>query len=313
MFKTGIYKKEQLGPELLRGFWNPRRYIALDLYESCRGKDKDIRALQEHIIGRVAMANGSFKKTHARRFDEFDALALKHITEIFPADKPLRVHDMAVSDGRTSLNFFEDLYGRYKNRLSFTASDYMIKFTSVRRTGEEKRIIVDDNDNLIQIITPPFVFNAVRPESVLMYPVNAVIRFFARHCFANKILKRYKDAPEAFSRDNFLLICHECRELKEKNPAFQFIQHDIFMVPPGQYKVVRAMNILNPSYFGDGDVEKILRRIDESLEEGGLFVTGSNMDQNSLVDGGIYRKQAGRLELLVTSGGGSPVHHLIDR
>jgi hypothetical protein len=48
-----------------------------------------------------------------------------------------------------------------------------------------------------------------------------------------------------------------------------------------------------------------------SLNEGGLFITGSNMEQGTIVNGSIYKKVRGRMEKLEKSGTGSQVDALI--
>ena len=64
-------------------------------------------------------------------------------------------------------------------------------------------------------------------------------------------------------------------------------------------------------YFAEADLKLAVRNVNLSLNEGGLFITGSNMERGTIVDGGIYKKVRGRLKLLEKSGEGSHVHALI--
>jgi DNA integrity scanning protein DisA with diadenylate cyclase activity len=71
------------------------------------------------------------------------------------------------------------------------------------------------------------------------------------------------------------------------------------------------MNILNASYFPEAQLRKAVENIVQSLREGGLFITGSNMEQGTIVNGGIYKKRKNRLERIEISGKGSAVDALI--
>ena len=71
------------------------------------------------------------------------------------------------------------------------------------------------------------------------------------------------------------------------------------------------MNVLNCAYFSEVQLRKSIENIAQSLSEGGLFITGSNIQQGSIVNGGIYKKTKNRLEMIDISGKGSPVDALI--
>ena len=122
MFKFGIFKKEQL---TLNGFVNGRKFIALDLYNSLDDLPQSERdKIQERMLGRFSVQNGSYKYTHARRFDDFDKLSISAIGATFPAEQRIRVHDLGASDGRTSCDLYDHLNRVYGEHLDFLASDY---------------------------------------------------------------------------------------------------------------------------------------------------------------------------------------------
>lgn len=56
------------------------------------------------------------------------------------------------------------------------------------------------------------------------------------------------------------------------------------------------MNVLNPNYFSDEQMNTVLHNIASSLEEGGILIAGSNWDAGSSVRGGVYRFTQGRFE-----------------
>jgi chemotaxis methyl-accepting protein methylase len=295
MLKFGVHRPEQLNRRKLDSFAGRRQFLALDLYHRVpEGPEADY--FQERILSRLAVANGTFKYTRAHRFDTFDRLSLEEIRKQFQSDT-LRVHDIGVSDGRTAAHFFEVLTDVYAE-LDFTASDLSHCFHVVRRRGGSWRVITDDRGNLIQVVAPPFVFNVARQESKLLYPLNHMVRRVVTALYAQRLLR-----DPGVARETIEIICASCRAALETG-KFHFKSYDLLAGPKGAFDVIRAMNLLNLSYFSEPDFRRIFANIKESLIEGGLFIAGSNEESGSEVNGAIYRKQAGRLIKLAQSGSG---------
>ncbi len=73
------------------------------------------------------------------------------------------------------------------------------------------------------------------------------------------------------------------------------------------------MNVLNQSYFSNEDFPKIIQHIYDGLKDNGLFITGSNQEANSTVDGAVYKKNKNGFSLVWTSGKGSQIQdHLVE-
>lgn len=312
MFKFGIHKKEQLTPKHLDGFFNRRKFIAIDLYNSLdEYSPADRDRIQERMLCKFSNQNGTFRYTHARRFEDFDTLALGFIRSTFAPDQAIRVHDVGASDGRTSCDFYGTLSAIYTAQLSFLASDYAPFYYVVRRKGDRRRVILDNGDNVLQIVTPPFVFNIVHPENKYLYPVNHVLRHVVNSFYVRSLLRAYKRGDPNIDRTRIDLLCSECRANCASKDNFRFISYDIFSPPTGRFDVIRAMNVLNLVYFSEANLKKAISNIISSLNEGGLLVTGSNLEAGSVVNGGIYKKSGCRLEKLASAGSGSQVDDLI--
>lgn len=310
MFKTGIYDLSQCDGDKLYSPLSKRKHIALDLYDRFDGSAADVLKFQEHVIGRVATANGSFKKTHINRFEEFDKQTRKAIQEYLPKEGGLKVHDIAVSDGRTTVPFFEMLADLQGDNLTYIASDYASHFMVLQRGGETSRIVLDREKTIIQIIYKPFVFNMVCPDHKIVYPFNHFMRAKAK-AYADQLLRDYNDNMGDVHERELVLICKPCRELDETDSRFSFRLFNIVDEMEEGCDIIRAMNILNTSYFDDAAMGLIIANLRTSLNDGGFLITGSNMEGGTTVHGGIYRKVSGALELIGQSGNGSPVHDLI--
>jgi len=312
MFKFGIHKKEQLRPDRLNGFLSRRKFIALDLYNALdHYPPPDRDRLEERMLCRFSNKNGTFRYTHARRFEEFDTLALTSIRSAFPRDQQIRVHDVGASDGRTSCDFYDSLTSIYGQRLRFLASDYAPFLYMIRKKNSTRRVIVDQKDQVLQIITPPFVFNVVHTENKWLYPLNHFIRYFVNRWYVRPLVRAYKAGDPNIERTRIDLLCYVCRANCAAQQNFRFISYDIFSPAPERFDVIRAMNVLNLIYFSREDLKKAIANIITSLDEGGLFITGSNLEPGTTVSGGIYKKRSGRFEKLQVSGDGSQVDDLV--
>jgi chemotaxis methyl-accepting protein methylase len=77
--------------------------------------------------------------------------------------------------------------------------------------------------------------------------------------------------------------------------------------------LVRAMNILNPSYFTFDQQVQAFQNLFNAMQEGGLLAAGSNEGANSVVDGTLYRRKGANLVVLETSGKGCRCAAAADR
>lgn len=313
MMKFGFYKKEQLTPEKLNGFFGKRQFIALDIYNQLNFFSPDeVSVLQERMLGRLSVANGTFKYTFFNRFEDFDALCIDRISKNFPIDvtKSISVHDVGVSDGRTAADFFVKLRGLYGDNIDFTASDFSPFFKVVKTKKSEWRLILDHQDTLIQIVAPPFVFNMVQPESAWVYPLNFLWRTVLEFFYAKPLIRRLRAQDKTIDISEFPVICSACQKWQETE-QFHFIQYDVMSCSAEQYDVVRVMNLLNVKYFSSDELKLALSNILDSLNVGGVLIVGSNWESGTVVNGAIYRKTQSGLEKLTQTGYGFFAEHLM--
>jgi hypothetical protein len=105
-----------------------------------------------------------------------------------------------------------------------------------------------------------------------------------------------------------LLLFAPCAlRLARKDSRYTLGQHDLLQPFRSRYHVIRAMNVLNPSYFSDEEFSRVLKYIYEGLLSNGLFITGSNHEAGSPVNGGLYKKTSEGFERIWQSGNGSPM------
>src|SRR5579885_3462278 len=313
MFKPGIWTLDNLlrsRRAVARKHFRPNCYIGL--YEealSLNGAGADF--WQEVILEPFAVNNAVFKRTAKARFNDFDCKTVELMCEESAARSTFVIHDMAVSDARTACGLFDRLAPKMRGALQFYAPDLCLKVFSVRRPGGRLILIVDSGGHILQIVFPPFVIPISIDEPWLLYPVNRIARAILMRTAVKRLTSLMKDNPGAVQRREILLLCREAREHLRLHRNFHVETYDMLDPPRHRFDAVRAMNIFNRTYFPDAVLSAAIGNIFESLNPGGLFVTGSNQNAGSAVNGSIYRKSAGRFVRLFQSALGSPVDDLV--
>ena len=311
MLRFGVWSLEQLQARRIKDFLGREKNVSVELYEEAqRGLNGSSDQEQEIVLDHFKFGH-VFKRTHANRFAAFDdALLSAVVKQVDPTpDAPIRVHDIAASDGRTSLDLYEKSRGIFKDRVRFLATDLLPWVYSIRRPEGSLRAITDDRGEVIQIIHPPFVFDLARNES-WFYWLNHIVQ--SRHVkLATALASLFLSDPSMVEVKKIYLIHQRCRKLMQEGRGFTFERYNVLEPIDREFDLVRAMNILNQAYFGEDEIRRILRSIFESLRAGGIFATGSNEGRGSEVEGGIYLRTEKGFRLLLSAGSGSRVHGTI--
>jgi hypothetical protein len=312
MIRLGIYRPEQLVAATRRRP-SRRKAIAVTLYPEIAGSNDPRRdQVLEDIL--LDFSNGrTFKRTQRHRFAEFDAVSTGKVRELAASLGRLDVHDVAASDGRTSVDFFRQLDDL--PRLTFLASDGSPEVTAVEDPRSGLVAVLDgDGKHLLQAVRPPFVFNVPNPgRRQLLYPVNRVVRETVLRKQIPALLARFRAGDPDLRVTRVRLLAPDCLRLIDADERFEFTTYDVLDPASGRFDVVRAMNILNPGYFSQAETTVVLDHVHTSLRDGGLLVTGSNQDAGSDVNGAVYRRTGASFSLEWVSGSGSAVDSLISR
>jgi hypothetical protein len=204
---------------------------------------------------------------------------------------------------------YHALAARFGAALDFVATDLCVRVTALSRDGGRLSVIIDEDGVPLQLVWPPFVLPLAVTESWL-YPVNRALRQLLRREARTLFQAAEKDLP-GVRRQEIVLMCSEARKLASANSNFRVERHDIFEPAPRPYRVVRAMNVFNPSYFHAVQLARGIANVHASLEEGGAFVIGSNGETGSTVNGGVYRKQGEVFVEVLRCGTGAAVAPLL--
>ncbi|HSP06886.1 MAG TPA: hypothetical protein VLR94_06890, partial [Acidobacteriota bacterium] len=308
MLKFGICTLAQLRAESDADVpWVKQKEVAIDLYNEVL-ELADADRLAERVLLRFMDERGVYKRTYTGRFQEFDEEALGIAMQTLPQDLPWIVHDHGVSDGRTATDFFQRLAAA-KADVQYHALDYDPEVTLIR-DGKIRVALGSRSRKMLQIVRPPFVFNMMNRDSYRRYPLNHPARLWVR-AQAIKAVKKHEEGilPSAA----LLLFCPRARRLAAGDPRFHLMKHSI--LEPFRHalpaRIVRVMNLLNPDGFTSAEMLTAVRNVHDSLDEKGLFLTGSNQQQSTTVDGAIYQKDGAGFRLIRQSGAGSPADPFI--
>jgi hypothetical protein len=311
MYKKGIYSLDKLISEMHNIDIDSERYIDIGLYADLIKYDVPAKdKLAEVILNRFPMANGTYKRTHSNRFKKYDNDIVGIIVENIRNDKIIKVHDAAISDGRTACDFYELIKSQYSN-IQYCGSDRDFEvYVYESRAGEGKKIVKDSTGNILQIVYPPFVLNLNVPKNAIGYkfkkclfqPVNVMLSILLR----NSLIQGIFIPVNITDVETIKLLSLGALAMEDNNPDVSLRRYDLFDEPFDKHDVVRAMNVINYSYFNEGEAKLIANNLKRSLLDRGIMIIASNNMADSEMDGNVFQKRNGKLYELKNYGKGAP-------
>lgn len=225
------------------------------------------------LLGEMQAGN-LVKRTRANRYPELDKLTLEWIEKRFPNGERIAVHDVAASDGITSVELFR-LVSAARD-LTLRSSDYYDSLKWVRMGGFDYIFDADD---------VPLQMSRGRVGVAARYgPLSYVLR------------PLWKLAAKRLSGARRLALHHpEALTLAAADPRFTLVRESFYEPAPGPYHVVRVMNAIYPSLGEDG-TRRVLEAIRGTLVDGGLLVIGRRYNFS------ILALQGGKLTELASLG-----------
>lgn len=165
---------------------------------------------------------------------------IKKICEILKKHRgsidDIKIHDFGVNDGRTSVNFFHKVYAQCP-KIEFTASDYNLSIKILEKGG--LKVVLTDSHHVLEI--------------------------FIEHFLVAPLIKSYEKGM--VQEKQVFLFASSALNLQKNNEHFHLTQHDVLNFLKETYNVIRAMNVLDPSYFSHDDFPKIIQHIYNGLED----------------------------------------------
>jgi hypothetical protein len=234
----------------------------------------------EGVVRDLHHHSGVSSTTYSRRLADVDAAVNALLARRFPLSQPLLIHDWAASDCITSAEWAGLVLAQFPCA-RFVASDAHLFLLEV--TAGEASYVLEADGTPLQYVRPPFVVPLREP--LPRRPVNRML--------ARRALRRAGELKELvtscrwpgledgtvfqfppWSVSRLPLVHPEASAFRAAHPAFRIETHSVFE-PLGQpADVIRTMNILNRSYFGEARLAQGVRAVFESLRNGGTWVAG---------------------------------------
>lgn len=232
----------------------------------------------EMICNAMATGHGLVhrRRTFQRRYDRINAAIVEAVEQHLPEATPLRVQDVAVSNGISSVEFFETLAKRVNPE--FCGMDYLDSIRVVDMPGGW-RMVFENTGRPLQAVGHGFVI-PLATRVGWRYPVNRVLRSWLKRRAvpraAATLAQAQPGAPGVTHHDAF----HpRARAVAARDPRFRLGFGDMYEATPERFDLIRAMSV-----FSNLDAPRITRAtcaMCSSLEEGGLFVVGRNPGRHS--------------------------------
>ncbi len=305
MIKTGVYNLQDIQKKGTTPFRKELKNVTITLYDNIKDLP-NADELAERILLLFSDERNAYKRTYVKRFEEFDFTSIQYLQSILKKTEPLKFHDVAVSDGRTALDFFDKMVKVFPH-IEYLASDYNPK-VYVLEKGKCK-VTLSHTGKILEIFYSPFVFNTMKRDSIRHYPLNHFIRFIVQFLAVAPLIKEYRDGK--VKAKELTLFAPKVLITAKNDSRLSLTQHDLLQPFKEQVDVIRAMNVLNVSYFSEKEFSTVLKNIHDGLKENGLLITGSNQESGTIVHGGIYKKTKDGFQTVQQSGEGSSIERFL--
>jgi hypothetical protein len=230
--------------------------------------------------------DGVWRTTCKGRHSGSDKLLLARIGE----RKELRILDVGISDGVTSLELAEKLNAQFS---VFYGTDLHVSLK-----------LVETEDGLVLYRPPEMACVMVVTRRLVVYNppvrgINPLNRLAARIC---------DKAPSVHKSRSLSLLHPRLRSRAEVDSRIQLMEWDIFRPwPREQIDVVRVANLLNPCYFSSEDLLRGVSNLFTATKEDGLIQV---VETRSAEQSTLFRKFGNRLEVVSRLGPGCDVERL---
>ncbi len=255
----------------------------LDHMNNIQSEDSSSNLTKFFSIGNVTT-----KHTEANRFSDIDDITASFLTE-----KLNVIHDIAISDGTTTLDLIKKLKEKSINHQLFVSD----KFSKFSYSGNLVIKIFNSNEEFVT----GYFFNLLADKHL------------SKPFFLSRILYYIvKLLPTASNKKNIYLLKKDLQEGINKDEV-TYLNYDIFSSKvETQFTFIRCMNLLNLYYFNKEQLLLGISNISSSLREGGVLQVGRTT-ANHINEVSFYKKKNKKLLLLKSINGGSELEPLIEK
>jgi hypothetical protein len=275
---------------------------AYDLFCSGTVYDRAEReALETRFFSDVRLRNGTFKTTAYHRLDDLNQLVSAHL----PADRPLRIMDVAVSSGITTAEWLESLQ-REGVHCEMVAGDLSVR-AYLLTAGIGLRLLTDRDGFPLQYdIRGLALARGARRRLRLRHAVPLIRLLRAARSF-RAALAAGKSPSCAVQPLN--LVSDRLKTFQN----LEVVEDDILNSAshPESFHLLRAANILNRVYFDDATLARMVLNLGRRLRQDGLLIVCRTLE-SGVNHGSIFRLvNGGRFAVVARLNEGSEIEPIV--
>jgi hypothetical protein len=291
--------------------WNPRPTTREVFASSPVPPASGQEFLEREFFERVHLPNGTIKTTNAHRMDDLNAAVLPYIAQI--SDRPLRVMDVSISSGVSTLEW-HDFLAANGIACDLIGTDLTV-YTSLVSLTSRLAVLIDRHRNILHVDAfgrgaPPranglqgiaagmirLLFDAAMLVDRRLPPLHGQVRQSAKghllKCEPVTLLTRGISERETLHIAEEDLLAPEQPEFKEA------------------FHVVRAANILNRAYFSTQVLAQVSKKLKARLKPNGLLIV-CRTDHEGVNNATLFQSGPQGLRVLHRLGAGSEIEELL--
>lgn len=244
-------------------------------------------------ITQIRLRNGTYKTTKPNRFADVD----RELVEVLQTGREYQIHDVAVSDGITSVNLLQTL-----NANGITAQ--ILSTDKFARIYFQKRwyggVYSDENGEVLHL---DFLNLQANRNTSWRFPLSKLLGF----CLPEQV------GPVNGAKEILILNPRTVEAIDAGQLEFEYF--DIFEPQEGKtrFDIVRCMNLLNLGVFPEEAIQTALRNLIPSLKEEGILVIGRSNEKTLVNHASIFQRQGEKLALIKDVNAGSELKPLIKK
>ena len=243
------------------------------VYDITKSPEIDDGIFYNKVISLYSNNNNTSKTTYGGRFDDLNNI----LFELFDNKKIIKIHDVAISSGITTVDLYNFLISHNINA-KIDASD---RFSTIEYYGNSIKYFYDSNNNIIQI----YFFNLFLGLKISNF-------FFISKLFF-LLLKNFKTNKK--TRKKIFLFSKEFYEYFNHN-KINYFDFDLFDINSNnkKYNFIRVMNVLNLIYFSEQQIIFAVKNLLDSLEDNGILLIGRT-SLDGINNATFYKKNSNKL------------------
>jgi hypothetical protein len=261
-------------------------------------------SVEDALFRSLRLQNGTWKVTEAGRLTDVDDVIAQHL----PAADPLRVCDVGISSGVTTVDWFHDLQ-RHGREFSMTAIDRDLNGFLID-VGGFMTVLADRTGFPLQYSSRVAVHGVATRRDRLRQPL--------RRAVSQALVRRAINTArrDAVTESRSFGVHIRCQPVMIVSPRLTELEvtleeRDLGDLAAETFDVVRVANVLNRSYFSDETLRHMTASLLASLRPDGILVIARSPPGQANV-ATIFRASTGHgLEIIARLGGGHDIEGLV--